>query len=933
MIKLQICCMMIILFIATVYFRAKRVKTYSHILFSVSLGTMIVNLLFDMITVYTVNHLSTVPAWVNRICHFFFLGSLIMEVFVCYLYSRVLIDDTLEKRTLWLMAVPVWVAWLGLVTLPMEYMETPQGNYSWGPAVFTVHGITAFYMILIVVFLVRHWTEINPKKRFVVALAFCIQIVVLVYQSIFPAALISSMGLTLINLAFFLTVESPDVLLMEKLRVEKERADEANEAKSAFLSNMSHEIRTPMNAIVGMTDILLREDQTPSTREYLNHIKNSGEALLTIINDILDFSKIESGKLEVIEEEYEPMSMFHDLTMIFLNRIGGKKVELLYDIDRNMPAKLYGDGQRLRQVVINLMNNAIKFTESGFVRLKVEIKPAGGDKVNLAFSVEDTGQGIREEDIGKLFQSFQQVDTKKNRRKEGTGLGLAISKQLVELMHGEIGVKSTYGKGSTFYFTVPQKVVNAKPAAELKGEKGQQSKIGFRIASEAAKEQLEKLAASYQVECSCFDGLSEKTVDFLIVDSENAVSKEDRKQLEENGGTLCVLQNPMLENLSDRSITVINKPLYSLNFCQLLNGEELVFRGAAEEELRFIAPQARILVVDDNDMNLKVAKGLMEPYQMQIDTAQDGKKALQMVQKKHYDIVFMDHMMPVMDGMEATAAIRALKGDIYQQLPIVALSANTTAEAKEMFLQGKMNDFIAKPIKVKELAKCILKWLPKELVSVPESSEEGKAVLDEAVETMEEMPVIDGLDVAEGIKNCGSRKLFLELLGDFHKLINQKCTKLEKCLGDDMLRDYTIEVHALKNTARMIGATELSKMFYRMEQLGNEGKKEEIEKSMPQLLKLYKSYKQALAGYAGAPKENLVQVSNEKVRQTLMRLHDAMDSFDLDEADSAMKELETYSLPPEMQLILEELSAYVADVAMEDVIRITQEMCDKLNAE
>ena len=257
---------------------------------------MIVHLVFDMVTVYTVNHLDTVPAWANRLFHTLFLGSMILEIFICYMYSLVLIyNDNVSKKRIWLASIPVWVAWLGLVFGPMEYVQTSKGNYSWGAAVFTVHGIVVFYMIFMFTNILRHWKEINEKKRYVVMLAFMIQLVVLAFQSLIPTLLISGMGLTLINLAFFLTVESPDVLLMEMLKEEKERADQANEAKSQSLSNMSHEIRTPMNAIVGMTDILLREDLPPTAKEYLNSIKSSGDALLTIINDILDFSKIESG--------------------------------------------------------------------------------------------------------------------------------------------------------------------------------------------------------------------------------------------------------------------------------------------------------------------------------------------------------------------------------------------------------------------------------------------------------------------------------------------------------------------------------------------------------------------------------------------------------------------------------------------------------------
>ncbi|MBQ2283274.1 MAG: response regulator [Agathobacter sp.] len=712
---------------------------------------------------------------------------------------------------------------------------------------------------------------------------------------------------------------------MQRIEMEKEKAEAANEAKSAFLSNMSHEIRTPMNAIVGMTDILLREDHSPQTREYLNNIKNSGAALLTIINDILDFSKIESGKMEIIEEEYEPMSMFHDLSMIFLNRIGEKKVELIYEVDKKMPVKLWGDSQRLRQIIINLMNNAIKFTEKGFVKLSVEVSAMSEENLELKFSIQDSGQGIKEEDIDKLFDSFSQVDTKKNRQKEGTGLGLAISKQLVELMHGSIGVKSTYGEGSTFYFSIPQKIVNKKPAAEIKEEKP--GKVGIKIENEVVKKHLIRLAATYRVECVDFSCMPFEQVDFVITDNRKSLSEEERKQLEEGAGRICLLRNPMKEDRSYKNVTILNKPVYSLNFCQLINHEELVFQSRSEEALHFIAPEAKILIVDDNEMNLKVAKGLLEPFKMQMDFARDGKEALEMVQENSYDLVFMDHMMPVMDGIESVREIRKLEGEAYQNLPVVALSANATAEAKEMFLKEHMNDFVAKPIKLKEIAKCILRWLPEDLVTMVEvETEQSESSKEEA------SPVIEGLDVSEGIKNCGSYELFIELLGDFYKLIEPKSVKLEKCLADGMIRDYTIEVHALKNTARMIGAMELSGLFYEMEQLGNANEQEELEKRTPDVLKLYRSYKEILVDYGRANNANLEQVPVQKMKETLMQLHDAMDTFDLDSADLAMKELDTYAFPEDVQPMLEQLGAYVADVAMEEVMELTQAICEKLDS-
>lgn len=404
--------------------------------------------------------------------------------------------------------------------------------------------------------------------------------------------------------------------LVEELVVEKERAESANKAKSSFLSNMSHEIRTPMNAVVGMTEILLREPHSPKETGYLHNIKNSGLALLTIINDILDFSKIESGKLEIVEEEYFPASMLSDLKMIFQNRIGEKKIDLQFQIDSGLPVKLYGDSMRLRQIIINIGNNAIKFTDNGFVRLTIEVRERDQEDIRLYVSIQDTGQGIRQEDLQKLFGAFEQVDTKKNHNKEGTGLGLSISKQLVELMGGEIGVKSQYGKGSEFYFTVCQKI------------------------------------------------RSEETVG----DSwEDAVAGE---------------------------------------------------RDTPEDYQEFTAPGARILIADDNEINREVAALLLEPLQMQIDTAENGAEALDMIQKNRYDLVFMDHWMPVMNGVEAVEALRRMEGEYYRKLPVIALTADAMEEAKKVFIAAGMNGFVAKPIEMKEICTALKSWLPKELMRV-----------------------------------------------------------------------------------------------------------------------------------------------------------------------------------------------------------------------
>lgn len=714
--------------------------------------------------------------------------------------------------------------------------------------------------------------------------------------------------------------------MMEELSDAKDRAEDANRAKSTFISNMSHEIRTPMNAIVGMTEILLRSDFPVQERGYLMNIKNSGNALLNIINDILDFSKIESGKMTIVEEEYEPMSMLSDLSMIFLTRIGEKKVELLYDIDKELPVKLYGDSLRLRQVIINIVNNAIKFTDEGYVKLTVKVNRLEEENIELYISVKDTGQGIKEEDLQSLFGAFRQVDLKKNHNKEGTGLGLSISKQLVELMGGTIDVRSRYGEGSEFFFTVKQGVTDAKKAAQIKAEEA----IGKNITiSGCSKERylpdnLRAMAESYGLSYIEADTVFEQgiQVDYFFTDTDTAndeFKSYTGKRL--GAANLVILQNPMKENYTDGNATVVNKPLYSLNFCQVINHEKQLGFSEAEDYINFTAPDARILIVDDNEMNLKVATGLLQPIGMKMDTAENGKEALKMIDENRYDLIFMDHMMPVMDGVETTMLLRKMEGDYFKKVPVIALTANAVVGAKEIFLKAGMNDFVAKPIEMKKMCSKLKTWLPKGYIR----KQTERIVAAEKTEDISDIKPMEGIDIAAGIKYSGTKELFINLLGDFYKLIDMKANKIEKCLADRMIRDYTIEVHALKNTARMIGATELSEMFLELERFGNEENIEELESRTPGVLSLYRSYKETLKPY-GMQDDNKEETDTSTLVGLLRSLNEAIDSFDLDSADAAIKELDGYRMPEECKPMMDELRAYVADVAMEEVLEITEKM-------
>lgn len=671
--------------------------------------------------------------------------------------------------------------------------------------------------------------------------------------------------------------------------------------KSDFLANMSHEIRTPMNAVIGMAEMALREELPPAARDYINQIKSSGKALLTIINDILDFSKIDSGKMDINVVEYEPMSIISDISNMILTRIGEKNVELILDIAPNIPNVLYGDNIRIKQIILNIANNAVKFTQEGRVLVKMDYERVTEDKLELLISVKDTGIGIKKEDIGKLFHSFQQVDSKRNRNIEGTGLGLAISKRLLELMGGGIQVESEYGKGSTFSFHLPQKIVDDQPSITIK-ERNAATVINFMgnpYISRQLKKDSRRLKAAYYYLDAEEDLESLTTIEndvFLFVDHVN-FSLVVEKFIKNNPQIVAILLTGFNVTVEYPipNLLIMKKPIYTLNLAMILNHEDIHASLDSEDDgIDFIAPDAEVLIVDDNAINLTVAEGLLEPLKMKIDTVLSGKEAIGKISIHKYDLVLMDHMMPELDGVETTHIIRRFHLE-YADVPIIALTANAVEGTREMFLKEGMNDFVAKPIELRILASKMKQWLPAEKIKKVSAEEISSMQKEEKPE--ESIPEIADLDVGYSMKLLGSEKLFWNVLRDYYRVIEKKSELIKELEQKEDWDNYTIEAHALKSASKQIGAMELSDAAATMEKAGIDKDGELIHRHTDTMLEKYRSYLPILVEYFKEEEEDdskHIAITSEVQNRLFVDMRDALENLDMDRMEEVAEEMRRY---------------------------------------
>lgn len=581
--------------------------------------------------------------------------------------------------------------------------------------------------------------------------------------------------------------------MLKLVEMKKEEAEHMANVKSAFLANMSHEIRTPINAVLGMNELILREANQKDVLDYAYNIELAGKALLSIVNDILDISKIESGKTELVSGEYNVAASIYNFIEMSRARAEKKGILLKVDIAENLPSKMYGDEMRLKQIYTNILNNAIKYTEKGEITLTLTGEEIGDDKIFTKATISDTGIGIREEDLDKIFDAFQRVDEEKNQKIEGTGLGMSITKQLVELMGGKIYVESEYGKGSTFHVELVQGIVDRTPIGRID----------------------------------------------QAVEQNREIEKHKRAVL--------------------------------------------------------LAPEAKLLVVDDNQMNLNVMKGLLKRTEMQVDLVLSGKEALEAVTKTSYDVILMDHMMPEMDGVEALHRLRKLKENQNPQAKVIVLTANAAIGSREEYLKMGFDDYLSKPIEAMNLENMIKKYLPKELVHEIEEVVEETQNLEE-IEFLEEKLRPFGIHLKQGLIYVeGELEQYVDMVKLFLRQSEARKEKMRGFLKEGNTEEYTIEVHALKSNGKMIGSRKMSELAYEMEIQGRNGKLEYLRQNQAKLEEGWEELEQGLRILMEEQQKTVMEetvetMTPEEVQVRVERLRNAIEEMDV---EAAQEELET----------------------------------------
>ena len=583
-----------------IYFVKKKIKTKENKIFSILLVTSLIGIIIDFLSVYMAfNNIHTfIFRFINQLYLVYLLTWISLMTIYCIVISAKTNDTYILTKIIIILYIPMLIF---LLLYPLDYTVNGNEFYTHGLSAKIMYMLSTIYVFIMIILLIKNLKDIRQKKYVPIIFYIVIGTIVTLIQLTNPSILIITSMETFVTILMYFTIENPDMKLINELNIAKDQADKANQAKSDFLSSMSHEIRTPLNAIVGFSQALSEEDLPEEAKDEVKDIIMASNGLLEIVNGILDISKIESGKIEIVNSEYEFKEIFDSLVALSKARMGDKPLDFRVHYDESIPAVLYGDHTRVKQVILNILTNAIKYTREGYVDFKVS-SIVKGDICRLIISVEDSGIGIKQENIPKLFSKFERLDLDKNITIEGTGLGLAITKKLVELMNGKIVVQSIYGKGSKFTIAIDQRIV---------------------------KKQLDK--------------------------------KEEK-----------------VEEASSKAIDVSGK---------------------------------KVLIVDDNKINLKVASRLLQGYKVITEEVDSGFSCIDKIKAKEvYDLILMDDMMPKMSGVETLQKLKEIDGF---NIPVVALTANAITGMKEKYLADGFTDYLAKPIDKSELNNIISKYLNK----------------------------------------------------------------------------------------------------------------------------------------------------------------------------------------------------------------------------
>ncbi|MBO4457717.1 MAG: response regulator [Butyrivibrio sp.] len=639
-----------------------------------------------------------------------------------------------------------------------------------------------------------------------------------------------AIDLTLYRFMEYIELVRSRKMIEDQLRVEKS----ANEAKSRFLSNMSHEIRTPINAVLGFDELILRECEDENILSYAMDIQSSGKTLLALINDILDFSKIEAGKMEIIPLEYGTCSMLNDVINMIEMKAEEKGLEFVTNIAEDVPSVLYGDETRIKQCIMNLLTNAVKYTHTGTVTMvvyKKDYEPISEDdsfdeRIVLGVRIIDTGIGIREEDIDKLTYAFERIDEKKNRTIEGTGLGINIVTSILNMMDSKLNVKSEYGRGSEFSFEIVQTVVNNEPIGDF--------------------------SKNYRL------------------------SKINRKRYREN----------------------------------------------------FHAPKAKILVVDDVKTNLTVIQGLLKKTLISVDTALSGREALDLVKSNKYDVIFLDHRMPDLDGIQTLHMMQDMAANMNKKTPVVALTANAVSGSREMYFKEGFSNYLSKPVSPAKLEEMIVNYLPSYKVSVPGDKDfgeyEGEDAKGEGGSVLELLKA-NGTDVDGAIARCGSEEVLIEVMKDFRLAIKERSELIEKYAKEKDLKNFAVYVHGLKSSARAIGATELSEKAEYLEKCADENNQSEVDDKTPELLELYRSYLDKLSVVSddtGESDTGKPTISEAELEEAFSSMKEFVSASYFDSADDIMNMLKDYRIPDKYAAKYDDVKRLMAAVDRDGLLNI-----------